>query len=120
MKATNVVIYLMAIAVFEGALHEYLCITASHAKESTYQTNRHTRTFKAAPKKESDRHAWYEVLLGFIHSLWALLAGFARWIWHGMHESVELIMMVSDESELFHDLALQLNMGDGPYHLDMG
>lgn len=118
MKTTTVVLYLLAIAAFEGALYEYLSMSTVRS-ERTYQMRHCSRVF-TAPKKESADYSWYEILASIMHSIWALLIGCVRWMWHGIHESTELIMMLFDESELFQDLMLRFNVCEGPYHLDMG
>jgi len=115
MKPINIIIYLAMIAVFEGAFHEYI---GEHLLSNVSQADRgihhvvYRKRLSVAPKKESVA-TWYDAVLYVLQGIWSVCSGVVRWIWHWMKESLELTMMVFEETELFKDVITQCKAGGG-------
>jgi len=111
MKLMNIILYLALIAVCEGALHEYLWWTGSHAKQGNYQAIGEDQ--KASEGKKESSLGILEIFMLIMQALWAFLVGIARWIWHGICEWIELVLMILECTELAHKLAERFHLWGG-------
>ena len=110
MKPIKIIIYLLAIAAFEGALHQYLWVTASYTKGGMYHARYPNNRIPDELKKES-APTWWKVVFNIIHGAWALLIGIVRKIWHNIHEAMECILFAFELTEFFKAICVRFNFG---------
>jgi len=102
--------YLMIIAALEGALHEYMRLTATHVDSDVYHGGHHSVSSGA---EKEPTHTWYEIIMIIMQSVWALLAGTVKLIWGGIHKWIELMLVIFECNELVHKLAERFNLWGG-------
>jgi hypothetical protein len=98
----------MIIAVLEGALQEYHQVTSAHAHG--YHADHHNAA-SDEPDKEPVHYAWYEIIIMIMQSLWALVIGVIKSIWHTIRTWVELMLIAFECSELVHKLSERFKLG---------
>ncbi len=113
MKPIKIIGYLLVIAALEGAVQEYLRMTASHAKEDPYYYGDYHNPVRKDDRKKESTHSWYEIVLAIMQSLWAMLVRTVQSMWHAIREWVELVLIVFECSELVHKLAGRFNLWGG-------
>lgn len=112
MKLMSIILYVTVIAALEGALYEYLWWTASHTGHGNYETVQRHQGARGL-KKESTGFAleqqktwpgFLEQSISILQALWTILIAILQWIWHGIREWIEIVLMIFECTELIHKM----------------